>query len=178
MDRLVHRIVEMLPVSAAGVTLISATTMPRYVAASNDAALRYERLQTELGEGPCLTAYRTGQAVAVPDLRDTGEFEVFRRRALEAGLAAVFTFPLHQGDKRLGALDLYRDTPGALNNEDTVVAETLANVTTAYLVNADTRAELQASFERSYENSMRDALTGLPNRVRLMERLEHAVGSG
>jgi diguanylate cyclase (GGDEF)-like protein len=178
LDRLVHRIVEMLPITAAGVTLISATTMPRYVAASNYAALRYEKLQTELGEGPCLAAYRTGQAVAVPDLRETEDFEVFGPRALEAGLVAVFTFPLRQGDKQLGALDLYRGTPGALDHDDMAVAQTLADVTAAYLVNADTRAELQESFERSYENSMHDALTGLPNRVLLMERMDHALVRG
>src|SRR5689334_11758468 len=42
LDHLVGRIVDVLPVTAAGVTLITADTMPRYVAASNDSALRYE----------------------------------------------------------------------------------------------------------------------------------------
>jgi GAF domain-containing protein len=107
LDHLVTRIVEIMPITAAGVTLITPTTNPRYVAASDESALRYEELQTELGEGPCLAAYRTGQAVAVADLRDEDRFKLFGPRALEAGLSAVFTFPLHQGDKRLGALDLY-----------------------------------------------------------------------
>ena len=31
------------------------------------------------------------------------------------GLAAVLTLPLHHGDKRLGALDLYRNLPGTLD---------------------------------------------------------------
>ncbi len=46
-----------MPITAAGVTLISPGLEPRYVAASNESALRYEKLQTELGEGPCLAAY-------------------------------------------------------------------------------------------------------------------------
>ncbi len=37
---------------------------------------------------------------------------MFIARASEAGLAAVFTFPLRLGNRRIGALDLYRDTPG------------------------------------------------------------------
>ena len=81
----------MLPVTAAGVTLISPGRKPDYVAASNDAALRYEQLQTEIGEGPCLAAYSTGAAVAVPDLSADDRFPTFGPAALRAGLAAVFT---------------------------------------------------------------------------------------
>src|ERR1700722_12932935 len=68
LDQLVKRIVEVLPITSAGVTLISPNRNPRYVAASEEAALRYEELQAQLGEGLCLAAYRTGVAVAVPDL--------------------------------------------------------------------------------------------------------------
>ncbi|MGI8793447.1 MAG: putative bifunctional diguanylate cyclase/phosphodiesterase [Acidimicrobiales bacterium] len=175
LERLVGRIVGMLPISAAGVTLISPGSDPRYVAASDESALRYEKLQTELDEGPCLAAYRTGEAVAVPDLATDERFKIFGPRAVAAGLAAVFTFPLRQGDKRLGALDLYRQTPGQLDDDDMAAAQTLADVTAAYLVNAQGRDELRNASERAYENSVHDALTGLPNRTLLLERVGHAL---
>ena len=130
LDQLVVRIVEILPVTGAGVTLITPTTEPRFVAASNAAALRYEQLQTELGEGPCLAAYRTGEAVAVSDLRSNERFRIFGPKAAQAGLAAVFTFPLRQGAKQLGALDLYRDTPGGLSDDDMAAAQPLAAMRT------------------------------------------------
>ena len=76
--------------------------------------------------------------------RHGDRFTVFVPRALEAGLGAVFTFPLHHGDERLGALDLYRDTPGALSDADMVTAQTLADVAAAYLVNAQARADLRS----------------------------------
>ena len=49
LDHLVKRIVDILPVTAAGVTLIATELEPQYVAASDPSALRYEMLQTELG---------------------------------------------------------------------------------------------------------------------------------
>jgi len=55
LDHLVKRIVDVLPISAAGVTLISPGTDPRYVAASDESALRFEKLQnrTRRGAVPC-----------------------------------------------------------------------------------------------------------------------------
>lgn len=178
LDHLVQRIVDVLPITAAGVTLIAPDTDPRYVAASNDSALRYEELQTELGEGPCLEAYQTGEAVSVPDLREELRFPKFVAHALEAGLMAVFTFPLRHDDEQLGALDLYRDTAGTLDAAQMEAAQTLADVAAAYLINAQARADLRDSSDLSRERSLHDGLTGLPNRALLLERLDHAVLRG
>jgi diguanylate cyclase (GGDEF)-like protein len=178
LDHLVERIVDVLPVSAAGVTLISPGVYPHYIAASDSAALRYEELQTELGEGPCLLAYQTDHAVVVPDLRLEDRFARFSSRAVAAGLQAVFTFPLRHGDHRLGALDLYRDVPGELSADSLIAAQTLADVAAAYLLNAQARAALEVASERSREAALHDPLTGLPNRILLLEFLEHALNRG
>src|SRR5688572_6176713 len=81
LDHLVERIVDVLPITAGGVTLIAPGVDPRYVAATDESALRFEELQTELGERPCVEAYRTGEAVAVPDLRKEQRFPTFCHRA-------------------------------------------------------------------------------------------------
>jgi diguanylate cyclase (GGDEF)-like protein len=175
LDHLITRIVGLLPVTAAGVTLIRPDEHPRHIGASDAAALRYEELQSELGEGPCLLAYTTGAAVQVPDLRQEHRFPAFTARGLQEGLRAVFTFPLRQGDHQLGALDLYRDTPGGLSAWALRTAQTLADVATAYLINARAREELMLSAERSRNLALHDALTGLPNRTLMLELLDHAL---
>jgi diguanylate cyclase (GGDEF)-like protein len=178
LDHLVKRIVDILPISSAGVTLIAAGLEPRYIAASDPSALRYEKLQTELAEGPCLEAFATGEAVLVPDLRLEDRFTRFTPRALESGLAAVFTFPLRNSDVQLGALDLYREVPGRLSQASMEAAQTLADVATAYLINAQARADLQDASDQSREAALHDPLTGLPNRVLFLQLLEHAFRGG
>jgi GAF domain-containing protein len=81
----------------------------------------------------------------VADLGQEDRFPNFTPRALRAGLAAVFTFPMRNGDRQLGALDLYRDTPGVLTPEAMTAAQTLADVAAAYLLNAQARDDLQES---------------------------------
>ena len=175
LDHLVERIVDIMPITAAGVTLISPGNAPRYVAASNEAALRFELLQTELDDGPCLVSYMTGESVLIPNLRDAGQFPEFVSRALDAGLRAVFAFPLRHGDEQLGSLDLYRETTGPLNPQSQEDAQTLADVAAAYLLNAHARSDLRDAVDRSRSMALHDALTGLANRTLLLERLDHAV---
>jgi diguanylate cyclase (GGDEF)-like protein len=177
LDHLVRRIPDVMPITSAGVTLISQGLEPRYVAASNPSALRYEMLQTELGEGPCLEAYATGDAIAIPDLAVDDRFPRFTPRAVEAGLSAVFTFPLRHGELQLGALDLYRDTVGPLTAESMVAAQTLADVAAAYLINAQARADLVDSSEQSRDAALHDSLTSLPNRALILQLIEHAFRS-
>ena len=175
LDHLVQRIVGVLPVTAAGVTLISRDRRPEYVAASDDSALRFEQLQSDLDEGPCLVAYGTGEAVAIADLAEDEQFPRFTPAAIAEGLAAVFTCPLRHGDVSIGALDLYRSSPGPLDEEDMSAAQTLADVAAAYLLNARAREEAQAASNAFHHNSLHDPLTGLPNRQLLADRLAHAT---
>jgi diguanylate cyclase (GGDEF)-like protein len=175
LDHLVRRIVDVLPVTGAGVMLMGASDDLHFVAASNETILAIETLQNELAEGPCLEAYRLGEAVSVPDLELDERFPRFSRRARDAGLAAVFTLPMSISGHRFGALDLYRDLSGDLDASAMEAAQVLANVAAAYLYYARDRAEAADTLDLMRQRSLHDPLTGLPNRTLLRERLEQAV---
>lgn len=64
---------------------------------------------------------------------------------------------------------------GELAGHDLEVAQTLADVAAAYLLNAQTREEDRAASARFEHRAFHDLLTELPNRALFHQRLVHAV---
>lgn len=77
-------------------------------------------------------------------------------------MAAAFFLLLRHANGRLGAPDLYRDTPGPLDATDMEDAKTLADVATAYLLNAWARQDAVAPAIESLLHSSGDGPTRLP----------------
>lgn len=95
-----------------------------------------EELQLSLGEGPTYEAYRRGQPVLVDDLAREGDWPMLGRDAVDAGIRAIFSFPLRSGAAEFGALTLYRDLPGPLDDRQYGDALVLARVTLDLLLTA------------------------------------------
>ena len=175
LDHLVQRVIAVIPVNGAGVLLMKSDTAHQFVAASDEVILRIESLQIDLDEGPCLRAYHTGERVKVPDLTRDTMFPRFSKGALDAGLGAVYSFPLRLDKSRLGALELYAKDPLELSEKDLEGAQILADVTAAYLFNAQARSDARDTAKDLHQKTLHDTLTGLPNRTLLKDRLELAV---
>ncbi|PZS29955.1 MAG: hypothetical protein DLM59_11920 [Pseudonocardiales bacterium] len=175
LDRLVQRITTIVPVTGAGVLLMRADGDLHFVAASDDVLLRVEPLQVEFGEGPCIEAWRTGKQVLVADLGTDERFPQFSPRAREAGLGAVFSFPMTVEGNRIGALDVYLREPGKLAPQDVVATQVLADVAASYVSNSRSQHAEREAAEELRRRTLHDELTGLANRVLLHDRLEQAV---
>jgi hypothetical protein len=87
-------------------------------------------------------AYKEDRVVLEPDLAEpiTPRWLAFSRPAVEAGAKAVFAFPLRVGSVRLGALDLYRDQPGPLSNDQLGDALAMADVAAQWILDSQADA--------------------------------------
>ncbi len=121
---------EVVGATGAGIMLMSGDVPRGSVCTTDAVSALVEQLQFELGEGPCVDAYQHDFPVLEPDLGHPSElrWSGFSPPALDAGVRAVFGFPLQVGAVRLGALNLYRDTPGALTDEQHADALLLASI--------------------------------------------------
>ena len=121
-ELLCRRGVEAAGVDGAGVSMSVRTGTSHPVASTDELAALVEELQFTTGQGPCFDAVETRSPVLIGDLSSPGEavagrWPVFLDEALAAGVRAVFAFPVGHGTTPLGALDLYRRTPGALASD-------------------------------------------------------------
>ncbi len=96
-------------------------------------------LELTLGEGPSRDAIVSGGPVLASDLStaETAQrWPGFAPEALQAGVAAVFAFPLRIGAIRAGVMGLYRDRPGPLSAFDLGEALVFADTATLLLMEA------------------------------------------
>jgi hypothetical protein len=121
---------EITMMSGAGIMLMLDDRPHGSVCTTNETSSVIEELQYTLGEGPCIDAHRLHEPVLEPDLADPTRFRwrAFSGLAVEAGARAVFGFPMAAGPAHLGALNLYRDRPGSLSNDQHADALVLAAV--------------------------------------------------
>jgi hypothetical protein len=128
-DRICVAAVRLLQLSGSGISLMVDGRPLGRAGVSDPAIAAIQGLQFELGEGPCLDAWSRDEPVAVGDLGDAlSRWPVFAQAAVQAGVRAVFAFPLHQGAIRIGALVLYRDRVGELTHEEWLSGVVLADV--------------------------------------------------
>jgi GAF domain len=116
-------------VDGAGVSMLSADGNPDPVYSTDELSALIEDLQFTLGEGPCFDAKTNRAPVLISDLaaREEGlaqRWPIFLEEAVRAGVRAVFAFPLGIGASSLGTLDLYRSSPGPL--DDNQLSQTLS----------------------------------------------------
>ena len=111
----------------------------RYLAAEDDRLRQLEVLQVELQEGPCVDTLWTHEPVAVEDLSTDPRYPRFAREAIKLGPRSVYSVPMHLDGRTVGAFNLFSDRARRLDAEHRRMCASLADLTTALLVNAEER---------------------------------------
>jgi hypothetical protein len=128
LERLADRCAELLGVSACGVMIADYLGVLNLVAASSEEARLVELAQLQGLEGPCMDAYRTGRAIQQPDLTGPGQpWPGFARAARESGFAAVHALPMRLREQTLGAVNLFSERPGPLDEDTLALGQALAD---------------------------------------------------
>lgn len=109
-----------LPASGVGLSVMATGGVHGMAAASDSAIERIEELQFTLGEGPCVDARSTSRPVLMPELTAEAmcRWPVYAPIVHDAGIRAVFAFPLQVGAARLGVLDVFRTSIGGLSRQE------------------------------------------------------------
>jgi hypothetical protein len=129
--------------SGVGIMLRSGNVAGGSLGMTDAVSALIEELQFMLSEGPCIDAYNLEVPIAEPDLADpASRWLGFTPPVFEAGVRAVFAFPLRVGAVRIGSLDLYRDHAGALSDDQHAGALIMADVVSQAVLTMQAEAPL------------------------------------
>jgi GAF domain-containing protein len=130
----------------ADVMVMTARSTPTVPGASDWVGPRIVSIESEVDQGPCLEATRTGSVVPIEDLTQDVRWAEFARRCLEeTPVRSSVGVPLIAGGRTLGAIDVYADQVRAFSPDDVAAATLFAAHAAIALLAVKTREELQAA---------------------------------
>ena len=138
-ERLCREAVSAVEVDGAGLSIMTCAGHRGTVCATDDIARRIEDLHFALGEGPCFDSFTGGGPVFMADVKVAlsavgARWPVFTEGVAQAGVGALFAFPLLIGAIPLGALDLYRRRSEGLSPPQLRAAWTIADAAAGALL--------------------------------------------
>lgn len=128
--------VGLLGIDGAAVSMVHDGSPWWTVGSSSETSRRLDEYQFTFGEGPCLDAVATREAVLVPDLDAPREqrWPAFSGAVLDDGIRGVFALPIVVTNDCVGALDFFRAAPGPLHGVQLAGALMAAELATQPLV--------------------------------------------
>jgi GAF domain-containing protein len=133
LDVLLGRSTSILGAVAGGVMLTdgeSVDTRLNLLACTDEHTRVLELFELQRQEGPCWDSHRLGQPVVEEDLTRSERWPQFRPVALKSGYRAVYAFPLRLRGATIGALNLFRVQPGAVDDDEVRAAQAFADMAT------------------------------------------------
>ena len=109
----------------AGISRIQGRTVEARVP-SDPLVASLDALQSELDEGPCITALREHHTVHIDDMSQHTQWPRFAKAALELGVRCSLSFQLFVHKDNFGALNLYGGDAGVFDDDSFLYGEILA----------------------------------------------------
>lgn len=157
--------------SGAGASLIDGLGRKTSTGATDEVVLEADRLQYEVGQGPCLSAWAEGRTQILEDIAAESRWPLWTQAAADLGLRSALSTPLVSQGTPVGAMKVYSDTPAMFTLRDARLLEMLARPAALMLAHVQAKdAAQRASALMAGAIADRDAIrmaTGV-----LMER-EH-----
>ncbi len=114
--------VQRLSVSGVVVSVVDLGGRRSTVASTDLVAARWDEVEMEIGAGPLHDAVSLTAPQLVPDIGAGLLNPLVASHLDDLGMRAVFAFPLTLGSATVGAVGLYRRTPGVLSHEELRIA--------------------------------------------------------
>ncbi|MDP1819199.1 MAG: GAF and ANTAR domain-containing protein [Acidimicrobiales bacterium] len=111
---------------ASSITLVE-HDRPATVTAIEDVARTLDEVQYDQGDGPCLTAARSGAAVHVEDTAALEKWPEFRDAAMAQDVRSVLSIPLSLVAPMQGGLNLYSRSPHGFEETDEEIGRTFGS---------------------------------------------------
>lgn len=144
----------------AGVSLIDSSGLRQTAAASGAVVAAADALQYELGEGPCITAWATGETVLVEDLASERRWQRWAPAASDLGISSSVSCPLLSGGLALGAVKVYSDGAQPAGNGMVRLAELFAEQATIFVIHSHAREAARTLSDRLQESlAQRDTIS-------------------
>jgi GAF domain-containing protein len=142
-------------VDGAGLMLLAADDQLRYVAASDEPGRVLEQIQEEVGEGPCLAAFDTGEPSATSNVLTDQRWPAFGRLVAEHGIHAVLGVPVELQGGPIGTLNVYAVRPhewDSSEQEAILAYARMAGAVLATAVHAEVKDTVARQLQRALEH--------------------------
>ena len=128
----------------AGISLIEGRKVVAHVP-TDPAVAKLDALQSELGNGPCITALRDCRTVHIQDMSRDTRWPEFSALASELGVRGLLSFQLFVEGENLGALNIYAGEPGVFSDDSIDVGTILAQHAAVALSGAQSESNFESA---------------------------------
>lgn len=129
----------------AAITLVEGKRLVETRAATGDVPRYLDRLQQDLGEGPCLDSAYEHQTVRISDMATEQRWPGFAAAATKAGIGSMLSFQLYTEADNLGALNVHSQIAYAFDSDAEEFGTALAAHAAVALIGAQHDSQMRSA---------------------------------